>query len=432
MKSRVLLIASVSAALLAAYPAAPIATAAPPKSTPSLSRQAAAALLTEAFEYQQKGAFASAVTAYTEALRGDLSPKMRATATYNRAVAHQRAGHPTLAVKDFDAALLLNPGLAHAYYGRANALLEIGQYFNALADYEKAAHYAYPERHLPLFGQALAYEFLNRPLSAEKLLRDTLQLKPGFEPAAARLAKLQTAAVRIGSSTAPETVLSVSVKSKSIYGLMTDRINQIVTSSISAVAPDQVVRKPSMPRPVRPPSHLLDAAEQVEVATVKLPGLQSISFSQTPASLSPAFLVAEKTKLQKIQDRVPQPGTDSGVAQLNLKIEPVSAPVEYKTRTLEEPKTVEAAVDSAPQGFLVQINSQRSENAAWAAWKSFQKKHGKLLTGKEAIVQKAELGKDGTVYRLRIKGLATRDEAKSLCGKLEARGLACFVVKTGA
>jgi hypothetical protein len=197
------------------------------------------------------------------------------------------------------------------------------------------------------------------------------------------------------------------------------------------------VSKASYPAAVRPPSHLLDAAEQVEVATIKLPGLASLSISETPASISPAFLVSEKTRFEKIQDRVPvEEESESMVAAADLKIEPVAAPVEYKTRAIEDAR--DAAAVAAPvipepalEGFLVQINSQLSEAAAWTAWDKLKQKHGKLLANREAIVQKADLGAQGIVYRLRIKNLPTKAEAAGVCGTLKAAGLACFVAKAG-
>jgi hypothetical protein len=117
------------------------------------------------------------------------------------------------------------------------------------------------------------------------------------------------------------------------------------------------------------------------------------------------------------------------VASANVLIEPVSAPVEYKTRSRQEAQVTQEV--PVLEGFLIQVNSQRSEEAAWTAWKVFKEKHGKLLAEREAIVQKADLGTGGIVYRLRIKGLATRDEATSLCGKLKSQGLACFVARAG-
>jgi len=436
MNTRQLLIASVSAVLLAAYAAAPAASAATSPSAAG-SNGAVSPLLLQALEHQRNGAYESAINAYTEALKAELSTKMRVTAIYNRALAHQQAGHQARAVEDFSSALLLNPKLAHAYYGRANAMREIGDHVSALSDYQKAAQYGYPHSHLPLFGQALIYELLNRPLSAEKLLQQTLELKPDFQPAREKLVLLRHAGAMEAVPGSPaQARVSVSVNTQSVYGSMTNRIDQIVTSSVTPFAPDQVVHKAHVPKPERPPSHLLDAAEQVDVAVVKFPSHDSITFSQTPASISPAFIVTDKTKFEKIQDRVPQAEEEPLVAAGDVLIEPVSAPVEYKTRAVEQAQAAAAGIQQgeAPviEGFLIQINSQRSEAAAWAAWDKLKEKHSKLLAGHEAIVQKADLGQDGIVYRLRIKGLANRIEANDLCGKLKSGGLACFVAKSGA
>lgn len=432
-----LLLASVSAVLLAAYAAAPTASAAPTPAPQTITYEAATAQLSQAFKDQRNGDYAAAIRGYGEALKGPLSDKIRVAAIYNRALAYHQSGNAALAIHDYSAALLLNPELAHAYYGRANAMREMGQYVSALADYQKSAQYKYPHAHLPRFGQALTYELLNRPLSAEKLLEETLQIAPDFAPARRKLAELQGLTKTVSAdSSETQARIAVAVNVESVYGSMTDRIDSIVTNSIPSVAPDQIVRKIGYPAAVRPPSHLLDAAEQVEVATIKLPGLASLSVAETPASISPAFLVSEKTWRQKIQDRLPSDEEgEPMVAAADLKIEPVAAPVEYKTRAMEEARTaaaLAAPVVAEPEGFLIQINSQRSEAAAWAAWDKLKEKHGKLLADREAIVQKADLGEQGTVYRLRIKNLPTKDEAVTACEKLKAAGLACFVAKAGA
>lgn len=434
MKPRSLLKASVSAVLLAAYAAAPPVGAAPSSSPQIITHETASALLTRALKHQRDGAFESAIRAYGEALKGPISDKTRVTAMYNRALAYHQAGQSAMAIHDFNAVLLLNPELAHAYYGRANAMRETGRYASALADYQKAAYYRYPHGHLPRFGQALTYELLNRPLSAEKLLQETLQIKPDFEPARRKLAELRSAANSVAASGDEKARISVAVSVQSVYGSMTDRIDEIVTGSLKPIRADQIVRKATLPKPVRPPSRLLDAAEQVEVATLQLPGASSLSFSQTPASVSPAFLVAEKTKVPKIADRVPEE-LEPVVAAAPVKIEPVSAPVEFKTRAMEQVQSETASAPPKPpkvEGYLVQINSQRSEAAAWAAWDKLQDKHRRLLQGREAIVQKTDLGAKGIVYRLRIHALPSKAEAASLCQKLKAAGLACFVASAGA
>ena len=52
-----------------------------------------------------------------------------------------------------------------------------------------------------------------------------------------------------------------------------------------------------------------------------------------------------------------------------------------------------------------------------------------MLGSMKPIVVKADLGKKGIYYRLRLGGFETQDEAKSACGKLKSRGVSCFISK---
>ncbi|MGH6874996.1 MAG: tetratricopeptide repeat protein, partial [Aestuariivirgaceae bacterium] len=220
-----MLVASVSALLLALNAADTAAAAPPSPSPPAHTSNQAQAILARALDYQRHDAYEPAISTYAEALRSELSPKMRTIALYNRALAHQQAGHLSLAVEDFSSALLLDPTLAHAYYGRANAMRAMGRHLGALGDYESAARYRYPELHLPLFGQALAYEQLNRPLSAERMLQSALAAKPDFAPALQKLAEVRKGfTASIDGAAAPGAVVAVSVSTHSTYGYMTDRI----------------------------------------------------------------------------------------------------------------------------------------------------------------------------------------------------------------
>jgi hypothetical protein len=75
---------------------------------------------------------------------------------------------------------------------------------------------------------------------------------------------------------------------------------------------------------------------------------------------------------------------------------------------------------------MVQLSSQRNEDAAWTAWDQLSKRHGELLGGRDAAVVRAELDGKGVFYRLRVHRLQSRNEAQSLCSRLKARGTACY------
>ena len=273
-----------------------------------------------------------------------------------------------------------------------------------MSDYEKARRYGYPEAHLALYGQAVTNALLGRWQNAEKMLREALAAKPDFPAARKKLDEL-TQGPTAGS----------------FYDRMVERVDGIVAASLPPIAADRVVR--SAPRePEPPPRQLLEAAGQVAFATVALPGHRSVSLAQLPSAMAPAFVISERQFFRKDQERIA-----AGEEPEGPTIEPVSAP----------PVELAAAAPPPPpppvvSGWLVQVNSQRNETAAWSAWNTIRARHGELLSARSAVVQKADLGAEGVVFRLRVKNLASRADAVSLCGKLRKRGQDCFVTRAGA
>jgi SPOR domain len=86
-----------------------------------------------------------------------------------------------------------------------------------------------------------------------------------------------------------------------------------------------------------------------------------------------------------------------------------------------------AATETTPTGgFAVQLGLANSEAGAQTAFASFQRKYPDL-EGMPSMVRKAEVN-GNTIYRVRV-GPMTRDEASSLCSKLQGQGGQCFVAK---
>ncbi len=455
MDTRKLFIASLFTGVLAASAAVPVVADAAPsaiqnhidKGYAALSAgdgDAAAALFTKAIElrslddlelatvlvnrglaYQTRTQYQRAIDDYSAALRLARLPSAAKAATlYNRGLAYQKLARPHLAIDDFTSALFVNSGLAHAYYSRANALRDTGQYLFALGDYEKAARYGYPEAHLPLYGQAVTYTLLKRPQHARQFLLQALALKSDFTAAQKKLEELTAGETAIVAHTdAPQP------DSGPFFDLMTNRIDEIVAASLSPIPADRVVRYTGVKSSPLPPRQLLEAAEQVEFATIVLPQHRSVSLAQIPNAMSPAFVISDRQVFVKDQERIASAGDANDVT-----IEPVSAPAALAAKEIPPPETdmVPPAADPPPlSGWLVQVNSQRNEGAAWSAWSKIQSKHAKLLSVHSAVVQKHDLGSDGVVFRLRIKDLATRSDAASLCGKLKKRGQDCYVTQAG-
>jgi tetratricopeptide (TPR) repeat protein len=88
---------------------------------------------------EDRGAQIEACTAVINS--DDFSGKERAVAHFYRGSARDIQGETTLAIEDYDAALLLNPEMYAAYYNRANAYFALDDYSRAIADYDNAIRY---------------------------------------------------------------------------------------------------------------------------------------------------------------------------------------------------------------------------------------------------------------------------------------------------
>jgi cell division protein FtsN len=101
------------------------------------------------------------------------------------------------------------------------------------------------------------------------------------------------------------------------------------------------------------------------------------------------------------------------VPQRVASVAPASAPVP-------------AATDAPIGGFSVQIGVRPSESEARAAFAQMQQKYA-ALGGQPALIRKAEVN-GNTLYRVRV-GPLSKEDASSLCAKLQGSGGQCFVTK---
>jgi hypothetical protein len=88
--------------------------------------------------------------------------------------------------------------------------------------------------------------------------------------------------------------------------------------------------------------------------------------------------------------------------------------------------TPATAAEGVAGGYAVQLGLANSESAAGATLAQLQRKHPDL-NGKPSMIRKAEVN-GNTIYRVRIGPLA-KEEASSLCSKVQGQGGQCFVAK---
>ncbi len=79
--------------------------------------------------------------------------------------------------------------------------------------------------------------------------------------------------------------------------------------------------------------------------------------------------------------------------------------------------------------YKVQLGAYGNQKRARLGWDNLSAAAKDLLGRLPHSILRADLGTEkGVVYRLRTGNMATRAEAKSLCGELKKREIACFVV----
>lgn len=393
--------------------------------------QLANALINRGYAYQQAGDHSRAIDDYTAALRVDaMSGKLRATALYNRGLSQQKLKHPVLAIEDFTSALFLDPEFSHAYYLRGNVLRESGQLLFALSDYEKALRFKHPQPHLVYYGEGLAFEQLHRMPEAQAALNKAVAVNPNFEPARTKLAALGALPAVADAAVQPDAGL--------------------ITASITT-SPEQVVRKDTLPDAVKPPMQLVGDLPVQMVKAVPVKPVKEIS-DRIPPEDGPQMASAEAVPdVEPVNsgytiqaDAIPQPN-EAKPAKKVVETKPVEAkPVEQivAVEALPEPaadtaSTTEDQAEAEPAaqnsdvqltGWSVQLSSARDEKLAWGTWDKLKARH-KTLNAMKPVVVRADLGKKGIYYRLRLGGFDSQSDAQSACGKLKSRGVSCFVSK---
>jgi hypothetical protein len=149
-----------------------------------------------------------------------------------------------------------------------------------------------------------------------------------------------------------------------------------------------------------------------------------------PAGDTSAKPAAVPTPPKKVAVKTPvpvarPPASPAGTAG-PLDLSPGSAPA------LPAPTPVSAApapaVAASGGGFLVQLSSQKSEDAARSTYHGLQTKFPSLLGALPPDIQRADLGARGIYFRVRV-ALGSQADAQQLCANLKAAGGDCILAR---
>ena len=166
-------------------------------------------------------------------------------------------------------------------------------------------------------------------------------------------------------------------------------------------------------------------------------GAATVAFSKDAIAKTDVPEKVEKTEIpaaDKVKTDVKQP---INILPKNpaaeTKVEPVkNVVVEKKEDKVSSAVKPAVAVPSknvvSAEIFKVQVTSAKDEKQVKAVLNNLLKKFTDVKNMPSEI-QKADLGKKGVYYRLKIGNLKTREEAAALCAKFKAKGQDCITSK---
>lgn len=182
-----------------------------------------------------------------------------------------------------------------------------------------------------------------------------------------------------------------------------------------------------LPQPEEPMPKTMDASQTTTWVNSKL--LPETKESLEPASEAPAA-ESGAAQMPAATASVPMPPKpDPALLKGDNDIKTFKAPVKTPEKPVVPAAPVKLDKPAAPAAkgtAKIQLGAYRSEKEAQDAFAKIQKKFHEL-DGKKPSIVKADLGAKGIFYRLRVGGVGSAADAKSLCQKLSGKGQACLV-----
>ena len=138
-----------------------------------------------------------------------------------------------------------------------------------------------------------------------------------------------------------------------------------------------------------------------------------------------------KTETEAVETRdvakakLPEPADQPVTATPTTQVAAVEPKLQAPVAPAPAP-AVEAPRKPAHDGYVVQISSRRSEDAARKAFGKLQRRFSGLLGTREAEYLRKDIEGKGTFYRVRVLA-ESKSDASGLCRKLKKAGGACFV-----
>jgi len=156
---------------------------------------------------------------------------------------------------------------------------------------------------------------------------------------------------------------------------------------------------------------------------------EPVFLEQEAKTSAPALQSAAKVEPPPIRlNQVAPPPRPAQAANAEPPLIRAAPPAPAKAATSRAPSTAaSAAAGRAVSGAAVlQLGAFDNQQLADGAWARFRARYPSFA-GLTRDVQRADLGKKGIMYRLRIGPFASRAAATNACVQLKAAGANCFV-----
>ncbi|TPV97411.1 MAG: hypothetical protein USCAAHI_03147 [Beijerinckiaceae bacterium] len=173
---------------------------------------------------------------------------------------------------------------------------------------------------------------------------------------------------------------------------------------------------------VRPDGTLLPNDAPPQVAAPAVPMMPVAR----PAATSPTKAATPKSTARVVTTPKPAAGQNAGAEAARTTI--AAKAKRLQVADAQGQAQVPDAGQPATGSFAVQLAAPGTEQEARETQVRLMKKFSAELAGFHPSIHKAEVG-GKPVYRVRVSGLSSRDEATALCQKVESGGGKCFVAK---
>ncbi|MBE8190676.1 MAG: SPOR domain-containing protein [Alphaproteobacteria bacterium] len=130
--------------------------------------------------------------------------------------------------------------------------------------------------------------------------------------------------------------------------------------------------------------------------------------------------------IESLLDNMPSGADTPAIVAAPKKPAPAKPKVK-KAAAKKKPATT--SIPKSQNLYMVQLLAVRNPTQALSAYRRLQTKHKDLLTGREPLIKRVDLGAKGIYHRVNVPSFPTKAEAIKFCKQLKSQKQNCLVKK---